>query len=159
MGDYRMSPSCPSSPSPNLSHQGRGTYKVTQHATGNCELIIFVLFFSKNSVDDLPRGLLNGFVRGIDDLPAPVFFAEVTDIFDLGEYLPEGAVARRETGMFLTHHPHFLEDLRVYIETDDLVLVDLKELLGQGDARNNRDIGDLVALLGQEKRGRALGCP
>ncbi len=61
--------------------------------------------------------------------------------------------------MFLTHHSHFLEDLGVYIETDDLVLVYLEELLGEGDARDDGHIGDLVTLLGQKERGRRLGRP
>src|SRR6266508_2515724 len=110
-------------------------------------------------VDDLPRGLLDGFVRRIDDRPVPIFSDEVPDKFNISKDLPERAVARLEPGIFLTHHSDFLEDLGINGETDDLVLVDLEELFRQGYPRNNRDIGDLVSLLGKVKRGRGLGCP
>ena len=39
------------------------------------------------------------------------------------------------------------------------MLVDFEKLFRQGNARNDRDIGDLVALLGQKERGRRLGRP
>ena len=87
------------------------------------------MFLSENVVNDLPRGLLDGFVRGIDDFPVPVPFDQVLDILDLGKDLFKITVTGLEAGMFLAHLPHFLEDLGVYVEADDLVLVDFKELL------------------------------
>ena len=114
---------------------------------------------SEHMVDDFPRGLFDGFVRGIDDFPDPVLLAEVPDILDLGKDLLEFAVARRERGLFLAHPPDFLKDLGIDYQTDDLLLIDFEKLFGQGDARNDRDIGDLVALLGQKDRGRGLGRP
>ena len=114
---------------------------------------------SEQMVDDFPSGLFDGFVRGIDDFPDPVLPEEVPDILDLGKDLLEFAVARRERGLFLAHPPDFLKDLGIYYQTDDLLLIDFEKLFGQGDARNDRDIGDLVALLGQKDRGRGLGRP
>jgi hypothetical protein len=62
-----------------------------------------VLFIPENMVDDLPRSLLDGFVRRIDDFPVPVASHEVPDILDLGKDLLEVAIAGFETGMFLAY--------------------------------------------------------
>src|SRR5574341_638606 len=124
-----------------------------------CRLYYAPVLVSENMVDDLPRGLFDGLVRRIDDFPAPVFSDEVPDILDLCKDFPEVAVARFEAGMFLTHPSYFLEDLGIDIETNDPVLVDFEELFGQGDARNDGDIGDLVALLREVEGGRRLGRP
>ena len=117
-------------------------------------LLVFVVVRADNMVDDLPRRLLNGFIRRINNRPAPVLANELPDIFHVFKDLFEIAVARIEPGIFLAHLPHLLEDLWVNGEADDLVLVYFKELLGQGDSRDDGNIGDLEALLGQVKRGR-----
>src|SRR3990172_8333838 len=66
-------------------------------------LIIFIMGSPDNMVNDLPRGLLDGFIRRVDDRPVPVFFDEAPYMFDLGKDLPELAVARLEPGVFLAH--------------------------------------------------------
>jgi hypothetical protein len=132
----------------------------TAHSSsGLPESIIFFMVVSEHMVDDFPRGLFDGFVRSIDDFPDPVLLGEVPDILDLGKDLLEFAVARRERGLFLAHPPDFLKDLGIDYQTDDLLLIDFEKLFGQGDARDDRDIGDLVALLGQKDRGGGLGRP
>src|SRR5512139_660322 len=69
---------------------------------GHCRLLLWtsllravlIMFLSKDRVDDLPGGLLDGLVRRVHDLPAAVFAGEVPDILDLGKNVLQIAVAR-----------------------------------------------------------------
>src|SRR5512139_4065917 len=74
---------------------------------------VLIMFLSKDRVDDLPGGLLDGLVRRVHDLPAAVFAGEVPDILDLGKNVLQIAVARPEARVLLAHLPDLLEHLGV----------------------------------------------
>jgi len=54
---------------------------------------------------------------------------------------------------------YFLQYVGIHDETGDLVLINREYLIGQGDFRDNGYVGDLEALLREEKRSWCLGGP